>query len=872
MIGSGRFTAAFASGADATDPDIFRSLMRGAARAGFAIVLCETGTKLPLCPLSSIARKRADEQVQEAARAAGDRRWAAREHPCGRAHATTDPKALDTYLARRFKNGGTIPNVAVEVGASRMLCIDVDTPAELAAWAASWQRATGTAWPADGLTVASPGVLESGSWKHHGGGHVWVDLAELPESASRDLLLAAGSGVYKDPSGWTAMYRDRYVLVPPSRRPEGPYEYLGAFAASDRIDWLVTAIARDAVARETARMETAERRATRLADPATMPGDRALIEWSVATPWAELLAGQSWVDTGLVHSCGCPDWTMAPVADHASPRSATAHEDGCSAEHYTDDEGHGAVHLWSDTRPPYLRGLGPTMTKLQFVAATARPQTRHGQPLSAEDLAGGLRSLGLTAAGDLRPLLPATVLVAPNPAAAAPVDATTVAHTLATLAPLPAPSTGDTQPAVSTFTEASVLIEDERPDALDLPPDVPVPRLGTLGVLPQPAVATGELVPVPAGASSDLVTGYRTERHFLDLGSLLALPDPEPLITDVLDLGAFCRIFGQSGHGKTFVAVDLVCSVLTGRPWAGHEVLGRGRVVYLAAEDAKGVGTRIAHWVRHHQLPQPELNDLIQRLRVITYAVQANSTEWDVMLADVMAFGPALVVIDTQAQTSVGYEENSNSEMMEYVKRVAQLIVNTGACVALIAHTDKTGTRVRGASSVYGALDLEYQVVSDLKPQQTITITNTKAKNRPRWAESVTGALIPTGDRGAVMSFDPTQIPDAAAAAAREEISTGARDAKLEAVFAVLAARPTTGLGKTSWARYCQQECGSYADTGRPRIPQSTAERLIEQLIQAGRVTDLAGHVVGREVEYTRGMTFRALVTDSPEPGSDPTP
>lgn len=865
MIGSGRFSAAFASGADTTDPTTFRGVMKQAAKLGFALVFCETGTKLPVCTLSSVARKAADTAAQDSARAAGDRHWAKRTHDCGRAHATTDPTEIDKYLLRRFKHDGPVPNVAVEVGASRMLAIDVDTPEELAAWARSWHEATGESWPADGLTVRSPGVLDRGVWKHSGGGHVWIDLDSLPPSSDRELLLGYGGGAYKDPAGWTAMYRDRYVLVPPSVRPEGPYEYLGSSPASERIDWLVARIARHATDHEAARMEAAERRAARLADPDTKPVDHALITWSTATEWTDLLTPRGWVDTGLVDSCGCPVWTAAPVEDHASPKSATAHEDGCGAQHYSNDEGHAPLHIWTDTVPPYLVGLPKTLTKTQWLAATARPEVRHGQPLSSEDISTGLRSVGISpTGGDLRPLDSASVLVTPNPEAAAEVDPMRVQTALATLA---APATVDVPAAPVPVAPAP-----DAPHVTSGPGPVPDPRgLGTLGAPPELPPATGEIVPVASGAESDLVTGYQTARHFLDLASLLALPKPAPLIQGVVDQDCLARVFGASGSGKTFVMVDMAASVITGRPWAGHAVAGRGKVVYLAAEDARGVGQRFAAWVQRARLSEDETRDFISRLRVVTYAVQAsNAPEWEAMIADTAAFGPALVIVDTQAQTAGGYEENSNAEMMQFIRRVDQIRVNTGACVVLVHHTGKDGREARGASSVFAALDLEYKVTGEITADaQTVAIENTKAKSRARWRDPVAGALITAGE-SAVVSYDPTQIPDPGAAMARADAASGAAHARSEEVLAVLAAHPVTGLSRTEWADTVERE--SRDATGKARIPKTTARRIINQLMSAGRVRDRDGGLLGIDSDCSRGMALFAVSDPAPESESSPDP
>lgn len=844
MIGSARFTAAFASGADATDPTTFRGVVRAAARSGFAIIFLETGTKIPICPLSSVARKRADDLAKEAARETGDQRWAKREHACGKDHASSDPKFLDDYLKRRLGNGGTIPNVAIEVGASRMLCVDVDTPSELAGWAATWLKATGRPWPVDGLTVTSPGVEEQGTWKHHGGGHIWIDLSGLEPSEERDLLLGTGDGVFKHPSGWTALYRDRYVLVPPSRRKEGPYSYVGQPLA-ENVDWLLAEIATAAVEREARRMESAERRAARLADPALGLGDRGLIEWSTGTPWSELLSSQGWVDTGLSHSCGCPDWTMAPVEDHGSPRSATAHEEGCGAVHYTDEEGHSALHLWSDTRPPWLLGLGPTMTKVQFVAAVARPESRHGQPLGGDDIAAGLRSQGLGTDGvKLVGLLVPAVDGVPAP----PVPDHTIAAALAA-PPVPPPPVVPPPPAPG--------------------PLPPAPVLGTLGI---PAVGPERhphvIVPEPREIS--VAPDSNLSEFLVRADAITARPKPEPLIPGVLDVGKLARFIGPSGHGKTFVVTDIALSIAAGIGWADFECAGRATVLYVAPEDPEGVAARMVAWCRAKGFDAEQTSDILGHAPIFEYTeLQAGTQGWERLVEIVRALRPAFVVVDTQAQvSSQEYKENDNGEMQRFVAQVSKLRNVSGATVALVHHTPKNGDTGRGAGSVTGSMDFEYLITSDKGPgisSPTITILNTKAKSRPEWAETRDAFLVPVGD-SAVLTFDPTRRPTPPKPSTEQVTQIGAMEqARSRAVLKQIAG-PLAGMTRGQAIGVLTED-----GAGGQRGGERTWRRAIDGLMDAGLISDAHGTVYGRqpgeqvEKVYAAPMAMFAVQAERPE-------
>src|ERR1041384_3364770 len=128
MIAESSFAAVFGAPA-AGGEDSLVHLARAAVRAGFAIVPCLPGTKQPMCVLPAAAQKRADEAAQEAARAAGRPKWHSVRHACGVKHAITDEKDSDRIIRRLVKNYGAI-NLGVELSASRVLVVDVDTDAE----------------------------------------------------------------------------------------------------------------------------------------------------------------------------------------------------------------------------------------------------------------------------------------------------------------------------------------------------------------------------------------------------------------------------------------------------------------------------------------------------------------------------------------------------------------------------------------------------------------------------------------------------------------------------------------------------------------------------------------------------------------------
>lgn len=874
MISGGRFLAAFSGHTGAQDdPELFQGIVRTAARMGFALLFVKPDSKEPLCPLTSRALKLADTAAQEAAREAGHPRWDRARHDCGRAHATDDPKALDAYLKRLQKAGQPMPNLAIDVGRSRMLCVDVDTPAEYQGWRDSWRRATDTDWDSVGeLTVKSPGVYDpaTGTWKHHGGGHIWIDLSTVEPNPNRDLLLSVGEGIYKDPSGWTAMYRDKYVLVPPSVRDGRGYTFEGS-PISANVDWLLAIAANAAAQRESRRIDSAERRAERLRDPGIGLGEAGLIRWSTETSWTELLAPLGWVDTGLVHSCGCPDWTMAPVDDHASPRSATAHEDGCSASGFDNDEGHAPLMIWSDNRPPFLvnvpRDGAKIMTKLQFAAAVARPEPRHGEPLNADDIATGYRAHGLAYDGaTLHPLNVAATEPA-APVSPAQIQAALAPPTTPVATPSPAPDLGTPPVARSLATP------------LQEAPSTPPPVLGTLGTAPvAPRRNPNQIIPSPpTNRESDSVLDY-----LVTASTIAARPKAPPLIPGVVDMGKLVRIVGPSGAGKTFVATDMACSVAAGIGWADFDSIGWGTVLYVAPEDPEGVAERMIGWCRDKGFGPEETAEVLGRCPILEYGLlQAGTEGWGQVVQIVAALKPAMIMLDTQAQiSSQEFEENSNREMSRFVNEVRKLRDASGAATVLIHHTPKTGETARGASSVTASMDLEYLVTSDKDKSPgaaTISIRNTKAKNRAEWSEPRECWLAPVGDT-AVLSFDPTRRPvppPPPPPTAEESLMTSARQ---RALLTELAG-PLAGMTR-SQALKSLQEHGADGH----RVSARSWGYDFDALFELGALTDTHGTRYvktpadvpppGPGIEdvkvYDKSMPLHVAFVPEPEPPSTP--
>lgn len=694
MMGTEAFRAVFGA-VPAGDEEQYVRLVLAGARAGFAVVLVRPGLKAPMCTLTTAQAKLADQTAQEEARAAGRQRVSTVRHPCGIAHAlqlSGDPElkskeegAIGRTVRRALKRYDGRLNIGVELGRSRMIVVDVDTLVERDAFLTDWAAATGVDRAGESYTVASPGAQgPDGSWVHSEGGHWWFTLPEGYE-------IPTGEGVLKMPSGWSVMWRDRQVLVPPSARPEGVYRMTGA--AQQAPGWLLDAIDAGVLAK-TERREAATEKILSASDPIDI--------WSAQTDWGtEILTPAGWTETGLADTCSCPIWT-AP-GDHASPKSATAHELGCAL--FDSSTGWAPIHIWTDNPPGYLAGHGRTLTKLQFVAW----KDHEG------DQKKSMRALGIQGGTGIEPddLFEMMRFDAPSPAAV-----------------LEDVSTIDTDPFASPDDDDLVL----EGDSADTDP--------------QPAI--------PDSPPAELSKVDRLIEYMRSSAELDDIADPEPLVAGMLDKDTLARVTGKSGHGKTFLMIDLACRVATGQPWLGRHV-APGMVVYMVAEGVRGYKKRVRAWEARYNGGEHIPAD---RLQVLDIPVQVrNASNWDVWTQAVERLGAVLVVMDTQARITVGVDENNATEMGEYIEQLEKVRRATKACVAVVHHLGHQGEQGRGSSAVLGAINTEIRVT---KAGPVVTVINEKQKDEEGFA-SIELTLEHEGTSAVLVGEDVDQDPFAEA-------------------------------------------------------------------------------------------------------------
>jgi hypothetical protein len=186
-----------------------------------------------------------------------------------------------------------------------------------------------------------------------------------------------------------------------------------------------------------------------------------------------------------------------------------------------------------------------------------------------------------------------------------------------------------------------------------------------------------------------------------------AMLECDYVVKGLFDTGQLALLYGQSGSGKTFLAIDLAGHVASGRRWRGRRVT-QGTVVYIAAEAGGRIQRRVKAWVDRYAEMSPDPALVIvpcvvnlmdpgaaQAIRALMVQVRRERNE-----------PIKLVVIDTLARSLVGGDENSAQDMGCAVS-VADTVRDTEKVATLLVHhTGKDVDRgARGSYSLIAAVD-----------------------------------------------------------------------------------------------------------------------------------------------------------------------
>jgi KaiC/GvpD/RAD55 family RecA-like ATPase len=192
--------------------------------------------------------------------------------------------------------------------------------------------------------------------------------------------------------------------------------------------------------------------------------------------------------------------------------------------------------------------------------------------------------------------------------------------------------------------------------------------------------------------------------------------DGRPLIKGLLEREQTSLIVGESGCGKTFLALDMALHVAAGLEWLGRRV-AEGGVVYVAAEAGRSIFNRVAAWKIAHGYDPDEA---VIPFATVTSSVDlchAATGDLDSLIAAINGAGfdnIAFIVIDTVSRALAGGNENAPDDMGAFVRSIDRLRDELHSHVAGVHHLGKDQNKgSRGHSLLHCAVDTEIEVARD---------------------------------------------------------------------------------------------------------------------------------------------------------------
>ena len=186
---------------------------------------------------------------------------------------------------------------------------------------------------------------------------------------------------------------------------------------------------------------------------------------------------------------------------------------------------------------------------------------------------------------------------------------------------------------------------------------------------------------------------------------MLAMPEACFVVDGVIVYRGKNLIFGVSNVFKSFHAVDVGCSVSTGRSYHGKAVK-KMKTFYAANEGAIGVGRkRIAAWMAYHRIPQAERRNIFLIRDETILPEEASRNNLIAGIRQLVEPGEDFFIIFDIHRGTMNAPDKDDDAADLWIKG-AEILIKEGATILSIAHSPYSdATRVRGSSHGWGSWD-----------------------------------------------------------------------------------------------------------------------------------------------------------------------
>lgn len=225
--------------------------------------------------------------------------------------------------------------------------------------------------------------------------------------------------------------------------------------------------------------------------------------------------------------------------------------------------------------------------------------------------------------------------------------------------------------------------------------------------------------PQPEQAENSLSAMQEEEEFpFFTVYDFDKLPPMDWSLKGLLPRRGIGQLFGESGAGKSFIALDLVWHLAEGRDWFGwkykrHSSGELPQIFYVCLEGGAGFRNRVqgikARWYdKENRLFPCNLKTSYRDFFIM------DESSFSALVRKVNAEKgkcPPFVVVDTQAQAAPDVNENSSEDMGPLMSQVGRLAKETDGFVLMVSHAGKNlDLGARGWSGQKGPCDVHLEV------------------------------------------------------------------------------------------------------------------------------------------------------------------
>jgi hypothetical protein len=204
------------------------------------------------------------------------------------------------------------------------------------------------------------------------------------------------------------------------------------------------------------------------------------------------------------------------------------------------------------------------------------------------------------------------------------------------------------------------------------------PGVGTTA--PLPAWMGGTYAPSPSVVPQVTPPDEEREPLYVDIAALLSGELPEPpkpdLLSGTLYAGKYNMLFGDSGAGKTWVALAAVV-----------EHVNSNRLAVVVDMDHNGAAETVARL-----MPMGATPEALAKPELFRYAAPGDWPDLDALVADLVTLDRPLVVLDSiqELMAAYGKDSNKDDDFTWVYQRVIKPLLRAGATVVSIDHLAKS--------------------------------------------------------------------------------------------------------------------------------------------------------------------------------------